>query len=153
VKGDVFSKSQCLQSDNEKTQIQAIPYASAVGSLIYAQVCTQYDIAYIVGILRRYLSDPGLNCWTAANKVLRYLNGTKDFILTYRRSNMIDAVGYSDLNLIGCSDNRISTSGYTFYDCRRSCFVESVKQTLTGSSTMEAKYIACYQTSYQAIWI
>jgi hypothetical protein len=32
VRGDVFSKSQCPQSDNEMTQIQAVPYASVVGS-------------------------------------------------------------------------------------------------------------------------
>jgi hypothetical protein len=79
VRGDVFSKSQCPQSGNERTQMQAITYASAVGSLTYAQVCTRPDIAYVVGVLEKYLSDPGLSCWTAAKRVLRYLKGTKDF--------------------------------------------------------------------------
>jgi hypothetical protein len=40
VRGDVFSKFQCPQSDNERTQMQATPYASVVGSFMYAQVCT-----------------------------------------------------------------------------------------------------------------
>jgi hypothetical protein len=64
--------------------MQAIPYASVVDSLIYAQMCTGPDIAYVVGVLGRYLSDPGLSHWTAAKKVLRYLKGTKDFMLACR---------------------------------------------------------------------
>ncbi len=52
--------------------------------LMHAQVCTGPDIAYVVGVLGRYLSDPGLSHWTAAKKELRYLKGTKDFMLTYR---------------------------------------------------------------------
>jgi len=87
------------QSNNERTQMQLVPYASIVGNLMYAQVCTRPDIAYVVGVLGRYLSDLGLSHWTAAKKVLRYLKGTKDFMLTYRRSNILDVVGYSDPNL------------------------------------------------------
>jgi hypothetical protein len=52
--------------------------------LIRAQMCTRPDIAYVVGVLRRYLSDPGLSHGTDAKKVQRYLKGTKDFMLTYR---------------------------------------------------------------------
>ncbi len=61
VRGDVFSKSQCPQSDNERIQMQAIPYALVVDSLIYAQVCTRPNIAYAIGVLWRYLSDPSLS--------------------------------------------------------------------------------------------
>ena len=41
--------------------MQKIPYASVVGSLMYAQMCTRSDIAYIVGMLGRYLSNPGMD--------------------------------------------------------------------------------------------
>jgi len=37
------------------------PYASTIGSLTYAQVCTCPDIAFIVGVLGRYLSNPGMD--------------------------------------------------------------------------------------------
>jgi hypothetical protein len=73
VKGDIYPKCQCPQNDSERTQMQSIPYASVVGSLMYAQVCTRLDIAYAVSVLGRYLNDPGLNHWTIAKKVLRYL--------------------------------------------------------------------------------
>ena len=53
--------------------MQKIPYASAVGSLMYAQVCMRLDIAYITEILDRYLSTAGVYHWKAAKWVLRYL--------------------------------------------------------------------------------
>ena len=59
--------------------MQNIPYASVVGSLMYAQACTRPNIAYIVGMLRRYLSNPELDHWKAAKRVMRYLQRTKDF--------------------------------------------------------------------------
>ena len=62
-----------------------VPYASVVGSLMYAQVCTRPNIAFAINALGRYLSNPGLNHWKAMKKVMRYLQGTKDYMLTYKR--------------------------------------------------------------------
>ena len=59
AKGDKFSLSQCLKNNYEIQEMQKIPYASAIRSLMYAQVCTRPDITYIVGMLGRYLSNPG----------------------------------------------------------------------------------------------
>ena len=53
--------------------MKIIPYASVVGSLIYAQVCTRLDIAFTVGMLGRYQSNPGVDHWKAVKKVMRYL--------------------------------------------------------------------------------
>ena len=64
-----------------------IPYASAVVSLMYAQVCTRQDIGLIVGLLGRYQSNPGLDHWKATKKVMRYLQGTKDYKLTYKHTD------------------------------------------------------------------
>ena len=50
AKGDKFSISQCPKNNFEIQEMQQIPYASAIGSLMYAQVCTRLDIAYIVGM-------------------------------------------------------------------------------------------------------
>ena len=63
-----------------KESLEKVPYASAVGSLMYAQVCTRLDIAFVVNALGRYLSNPGLNHWKAVKKVMRYLQGTKDYV-------------------------------------------------------------------------
>jgi len=85
AKGDKFSLNQCPKGNLEIEEMQKIPYASAIGSLMYAQVCTRPDIAYIVGVLSRYLSNPKMDHWKAAKRVMRYLKRTKGYMLTYRR--------------------------------------------------------------------
>ncbi|KAL6334087.1 hypothetical protein AAG906_004518 [Vitis piasezkii] len=54
VKDDRFNLNQCSKNDLEREQMKNIPYASIVGSLMYAQVCTRLDIAFGVGMLGRY---------------------------------------------------------------------------------------------------
>ena len=94
--------------------MQKIPYASVVGSLMYAQVCTRPDIAYIVGMLGRYLSNQGLDHWKAAKRVMWYLQRTKDFMLTYRKSDQLEIIGYSNFDFTECQDSSRSTSGYIY---------------------------------------
>ena len=65
-KGDKLSLSQCPHSDFEKAQMKNVPYASALGSIMYAQVCTRPDIAFATGLLGRYQSNPGHDHWVAA---------------------------------------------------------------------------------------
>ncbi|RDX82406.1 hypothetical protein CR513_36809, partial [Mucuna pruriens] len=57
AKGDKFSLKQCPNNDLERNEIQKIPYASKVGSLMYDQVCTRPDIAFVVGVLGRLKKD------------------------------------------------------------------------------------------------
>ena len=104
LKGDKLSKMQCPRNNREMEQMKKIPYASAVGSLMYAQTCTRPDINFAVGMLGRYQSDPGFEHWKDAKKVMRYLQGTKDYMLTYKRSEQLEVVGYSDSDYGGCLD-------------------------------------------------
>lgn len=60
VKGDSFGKFQCPRNQYELDQKKAVPYASAVGSLQYAQVCTCPDLAFVTGILGKYKGNSGL---------------------------------------------------------------------------------------------
>ncbi|RVW81538.1 Wall-associated receptor kinase 2 [Vitis vinifera] len=73
--GDKFSKAQCPQNDDEREEMRTSPYSSVVGSLMYAQVCTCPDIAFVVGMLGRYLSNPRSQHWKTAKKVLSYISG------------------------------------------------------------------------------
>ena len=81
MKSDKLSLNQCPKNDLEKEFMKNIPYASTVGSLMYSQVCKRPDITYAVGVLRRYQSNPSMNHCKAANKFMRYLQGTKDICL------------------------------------------------------------------------
>ena len=70
--------------------MEGIPYASVVGSLMYVQTCTRPDISFAVGMLGRYQNNPGMDHWKAAKKVMRYLQGTKDFMLTFRKCDSLE---------------------------------------------------------------
>ena len=61
-----------------------VPYASTLGSIMYAQVCTRPYIALATGLLGRYQSNPGPDHWVASKKVMRYLKRTKDYMLIYK---------------------------------------------------------------------
>ena len=78
-----LSKSSCPSSKKEIEKMSAIPYSSAVGSLMYAMVCTRPDIAHAVGVVSRFLSNPGKQHWEAVKWILRYLKGTTKFRLCY----------------------------------------------------------------------
>jgi hypothetical protein len=110
TKGERFSKDQCPKNELEQQQMKSISYVSAVGSLMYAQVCTRPDIALAVGMLGRYQSNPGLEHWKAAKRVIRYLQGTKGYSLTFRHTDRLEVFGYTDSDFAGCVDSRKSTS-------------------------------------------
>ncbi|PKU76846.1 Retrovirus-related Pol polyprotein from transposon TNT 1-94 [Dendrobium catenatum] len=120
---------------------------------MYAQVCTRPDIAYIVGMLGRYLSKPGMDHWKTMKRVMMYIKRTRQFILTYQRSDHLEIMGYSDSDFAGCLDSRRSTLGYIFMLAGGAISWKSVKQSLIASSTMEAEFIACYEASNQGIWL
>ena len=153
TKGEKFCQNQCPRNDLEKNQMKNIPYGCAVGSLLYAQTCTRPDISFAVAMLGRYQSNPGMEHWKAAKKVMRYLQGTKDYMLTYRRSDQLEVTGYSDADFANCLDSRKSTSGFVFMLAGGAISWKSAKQSLIASSTMEAEFVACFEATNQALWL
>ncbi|KAL6332479.1 hypothetical protein AAG906_008509 [Vitis piasezkii] len=63
-------------------------------------VYTRPDIAFAIRMLGRYHSNPGIDHWKAAKKVMMYLQGTKDYMLMYRWNDNLEVVGYSDSDYI-----------------------------------------------------
>jgi hypothetical protein len=133
--------------------MKAVPYASAVGSLTYAQVCTCLDLAFVTGVLGRFQSNPGIEHWKMVKMALRYAQGTKGLMLTYRRTDSLEIAGYSDADYAGDVDDRKSTSGYVFTLAGGAISWKSFKQTIMAMSTMVAKYVACYEATGQANWL
>ncbi len=71
-------------------------------------------------------------------KALRYVKGTKNYMLTYRRSDSLEIRGYSDADFAGDKDDRKSTSGYVFTLAGGAISWRSSKQSIVASSTMYA---------------
>eukprot|EP00253_Pinus_taeda_P030374 PITA_30374 len=118
VKGVKLFVEQCPKTQEEEEDMSRVPYASAVGSLIYAMVYTRPDIAHAVGVLSRFMSKPGKEHWTAVKRVFKYLRGTSDYGLCYQArlgsDRVLDIHGFVDANLAGDLDQRRSTSGCVF---------------------------------------
>ena len=60
-----LSKEQLLKTKEESDHISKVPYASAIGSLMYVMVCTRPDIAHAMGVVTRYMSWLGKQHWEA----------------------------------------------------------------------------------------
>ncbi|GKF84403.1 hypothetical protein Tco_0249301 [Tanacetum coccineum] len=78
-----LSKSQGASTPVEKQRMQNVPYASAVGSIIYAVRCTRPDVAFAQNITSRFQQNPGELHWTTVKYILKYLRNTKDVFLVY----------------------------------------------------------------------
>ena len=88
-------KEQCPKTPQEEESISRVPYASAVGSLMYAMLCTRPDICYAVGIVSRFQSNLGFDYWIGIKHILKYLRRTRNYMLVYSGTDLIP-VGYTE---------------------------------------------------------
>ena len=86
-------------SEKEKEEMSKVPYSSAVGSLMYAMVCTRPDIAHAVEVVSRFLSNLGKEHWEAVKWILRYLRGTSRVCLCFGNGEPI-LDGYTDAEIL-----------------------------------------------------
>ncbi|KAL2533350.1 cysteine-rich RLK (RECEPTOR-like protein kinase) 8 [Abeliophyllum distichum] len=93
--GIQLSKEQSPKTPEEIERMSRIPYASAVGSLMYAMLCTRPDICYVVGMISRYQSNHGPEHWLAVKHIFKYLRRTRNHMLVYSSPNIVP-VGYTD---------------------------------------------------------
>ena len=129
-----------------------VPYASAVGSLMYAMVCTRPDIAHAVGTVSRFLSNPGREHWNAVKWILRYLHGTVDMKLCFG-GDKPTLMGYSDSDMAGDIDSRKSTSGYLIKFAGGAVAWQSRLQRCVALSTTEAEFIAITEACKEVLWL
>ena len=151
-KGDTLSQRQCPETREEKERMKNVPYASAVGSLMYAMMCTRPDICFAVGLVSRYQSNPGTTHWKAVKRILRYLSGTADYGLCYRGKDL-QLQGYTDADWGGDLDERRSTSGYVFLLAHGAISWSSKKQSCIALSTMEAEFVAFCSAAQEGVWL
>ena len=128
-------------------------YQSVVGSLMWPAMHTRPDIAYSVGVLSRYCSNPSpLHC-KYLQRIMRYVAGTLDLGLVFKRHDTEDdIVGYSDADYAGTKDGRRSTGAYTFLLAGGPISHCSKLQPTVAQSTCEAEYMALNEAAKEAIW-
>ncbi|GJZ67058.1 hypothetical protein Tco_0630298 [Tanacetum coccineum] len=123
-----LSKSQGASTPAELNRMKNVPYASAMGSIMYAMRCTRPDVAFAQNITSRFQQNPGDLQWTTIKNILKYLRNTKDMFLVYG----------------GDIKRELRVSYYTD---------KSTKQSIFTTSSAEAEYIVAYDASKEAIWV
>ena len=151
--GKVLSKTQGPATAEERERMSKIPYASAVGSIMYAMLCTRPDIAHVVSLTSRYQSDPGMEHWTAVKNILKYLKRTKDMFLCYGGDQELVVSGYTDASWNTDPDDSKSQSGYVFILNGAAVSWASSKQCTVAKSSTESEYIAASEASSEAVWM
>ena len=100
----------------EREYMTRMPYARAVGSLMYAMVCTRPDLSQVVFMISRCIHDPGKGYWKAVKWVLRYIKDTIDIGLVFEKDSTgkHECIRYVDSNYAGDLDKHRSTTRYVF---------------------------------------
>ncbi|KAJ9566176.1 hypothetical protein OSB04_002142 [Centaurea solstitialis] len=152
--GIVLSKTQCPVSSEDQDRMKLVPYASAIGSIMYAMLCTRPDVAYSVSVTSRYQQNPGEPHWVAVKNILKYLRRTKEMFLVFGGSeDEISVTGYSDASFQTDRDDFRSQSGYVFTLNGGAISWKSSKQDTIADSTTEAEYIAACDAAKEAVWL
>ncbi|GJZ35481.1 hypothetical protein Tco_0581298 [Tanacetum coccineum] len=112
-------------TDEEKAYMKRVPYASAVGSIMYAVRCTRPDVAFAQNLVSRYQQNPGKLHWVAVKHILKYLRNTKDMFLT----------------------------GYVFVVNGGAVDWKSKKQTTIAMHATQSEYMAASEAAMEAVWI
>ncbi|GAA0175884.1 hypothetical protein LIER_28978 [Lithospermum erythrorhizon] len=74
-----LSSKQCPVKSEVIEYMKKVPYASAVGSIMYAMTCTRLDLGYAIVVLSRFLSNPSKEHWEGIKWILRYLKGQLNY--------------------------------------------------------------------------
>ena len=141
------------QSEAEMEYMAKVPYSSAVGSLMYAMVCTRPDLAHAVSVVSRFMANPGKEHWLAVKRIFRYLRGTSDVGLIYGGDTECLVTGYSDSDYAGDVDSRRLMTAYVFTLGHSVVSWKATLQPTVTLSTTEAEYMALTEAAKEGIWL
>ena len=129
-----------------------MPYASAIGSLMYVMVCKRPDIAHAVGVMSRFIRRPGKQHWEAVKWFLRYLRGSSDTCLCFTGASL-KLQGYVDADFVGDIDSRKSTTRFVFILGGIAISWDSNLQKIVTFSITEAEYVVAIEARKEMIWL
>ena len=151
--GITLGKTQCPMTPDEQERMREIPYASAIGSIMYAMLCTCPDVSYALSVTSRYQSNFGEAHWTVVKSILKYLRRTKDAFLVFGGEDELIVNGYTDASFQSDKDDSRSQSGFVFCLNDGAVSWKSFKPEAVSDSTIEAEYIAASEAVKEVVWI
>ena len=141
--------------EGEEVLGEEVPYAAAIGGLMYLANCTRPDISFAVNLLSRHNRAPTKRHWKGVLHIFRYLKGTEDYGLFYRK-DFVDGdsiVGYADAGYQSDPYSGKSQTGYVFLSGGAAISWRSQKQTIVTTSSNHSELIALYEASRENFWL
>jgi hypothetical protein len=150
-----LSLRDCPSSPEEEKYMQFVPYANAVGSLMYLIVCSRPGISYGVSMVSRFLPCPGKAHREAVKWLLRYLSGTQDvgIIFSPSQEEVSTVASYVDSNYANDLDKGRSITGYVFKVIGKVVSRKATLQHVVALSSSEAKYMALVEAVKESLWL
>ena len=139
--------------ENHKHLMDTTPYASAVGSLMYAMIGTRPDLGFTVGLVSRFMSKPTREHWEAVKWVMWYLQGASEVCLHFTKSDQFEVEGFCDYDYATDRDKRRSVTGYVFQVGGNIVRWRSVLQHVVALSTTEAEYMVLSEATREGLWL
>jgi hypothetical protein len=147
-----LSALQCPSTDGDIEYMSRVPYSSAVGSLMYAMVCSHPDLSYALSLVSRYMSNTGKEHWKAVQWIFRYLRGTSKACLKFGKTGE-GLAGYVDSDFDADLDKRRSLTGYVFTVGGCAVSWKATLQPVVAHSTTEAEYMAIAEACKESVWL
>nr|GEU37748.1 hypothetical protein [Tanacetum cinerariifolium] len=119
-----LSKSQGASTPTELKRMQNVPYASAVGSIMYAVRYTRPDVSFAQNVTSRFQQNPEVRVSC-----------------------------YTDAGYLTDADDLKSQTGYVFVLNGSAVDWKSAKQSIFATSSAESEYIAAFDASNEAVWV
>ena len=120
------------------------PYRELVGSLLYLALTSRPDILFSVNILSQLQEKPTVAAWLGLKRILRYLKGSLNFKLVYKKCNSLNFSLnlYVDADWAANSIDRKSMTGYILMFNECPILWCSKKQNCISLSSTEAEIVA-----------
>jgi len=148
--GHSLCSPETLAQDN----LRDVPYAAAIGSLLYCALATRPDIAHAMSILSKFTSEPRELHWNGVKRVFRYLKGTIDLGLMCEKTNPTPIIEcYTDADWAEDQTSRKSMSGMITFFGTAPISYRVQQQPCVALSTAEAEYIAASDSVKELLWI
>ncbi|XP_035844891.1 WAT1-related protein At5g40210 isoform X7 [Helianthus annuus] len=127
-------------------------YRSLVGALQYLTIIRP-DIAYAVNQVSQFLQNPTTDHFQHVKRILRYVKGTIDFGITFRRATSSNILGYSVADWARCIETHRSTYGYSILLGGNLVSWSAKKQPSVARSSCESEYRAMTNTAAEIVWV
>nr|GFA52326.1 retrotransposon protein, putative, Ty1-copia subclass [Tanacetum cinerariifolium] len=154
VKHDL-SNELCASTPEEVAYMKKVPYALAVGSIMYDVRCTRPNVVCAQNLVSRYQLNLGKLHWVAVKHILKYLRNTRDVFLVYggKPDTELDVTSFCDASWQCDKDDTKSQTGYVFVINGGAVDWKSKKQTTIALHSAQPEYVATSEAAMEAVWI